>query len=398
MSCSMKNEVSLLDLIEARYKELDEKNLPRLTIPALFRRSYDENFISDYLAYILDPDRNGVGIQPLQALLSLAYEDALEIDLMPLTINREYTFGDPDFGRMDLLIRLGEDCERGVIGIENKIFSSESENQTIAYERGFKKDFKGSDHYLIFLTPDGHLPVSKEFKPVSYADLVRSLREIRYPVLDDIHKSVIWEDFLAHLEEYIVMNNGKLELSEKTRLYLEHHEILKGLADAYHQDAQRIYDYVIASIKNSFGEGWDYRFQGGNSFQEIDREAWKLGNFYLFYQFLFSRENLLIEDHFSYMLGAYPKNRESRQFIDWLRTNYPQIQEICAAREMQAYPPKAPEKASYLIAFKEFQVAKDDMAAIDRPFIKIMGEFSVFTPIMDEVVRAYTKSKLAEVD
>jgi hypothetical protein len=34
------------------------------TIPAAFRRPYDENFISDYLAFILDPDKNGIGNSP----------------------------------------------------------------------------------------------------------------------------------------------------------------------------------------------------------------------------------------------------------------------------------------------------------------------------------------------
>lgn len=388
----VKEELSFLaeriEVIEEKAKLFIDRKSTRETIPALFRRAYDENFLSDYLAYILDPARNGIGGEPLQALLSLAFDDSFDLDLEEITILREYTFEDQNDGRIDLLIKLGVQSENGVIGIENKIYATEQGNQTLSYAQGFKKDFKGCAHYLIFLTPDGRLPLSKEFKVVSYVQLCQALREIRYPVLNDIHKCVIWEDFLAHLEEYIAMSKGKLELSGKTRLYLEHRQILETLNNAYEQDAQKVYDYVTASIKNCFGEEWNCNFQGRNPYQEINRDAWKMGKYYLFFQYRFSRDNLLFKDQLACMLGAYP-GRHAGSFVEWLKANDMHIPEICQTHEMDAYPKIPEEKGNLLIAYKLYPLSNEDIPQMEQQLVRAAQEFSEFIPVIDEMVRIY---------
>lgn len=366
----------------------------RMTIPAIFKRETDENFISDYLAYILDPNRNGIGTEPLLALLDLAFENIDEIDLEEMDIEREYTFDYPSLGRIDFLICLGENGENGVIGIENKIYSLESENQTINYARAIKDNFPNCHNlYFIFLTPTGQLPTSKEFKAVSYADLTRELRAIHYPLLNDIHKSVIWEDFLAHMEEYIVMNKGKLELSGKTRLYLDHREVLEDLLSAFDRDSQDVYDYVISSIKKFFGESWTFACLKQNKYQEIDRadKVWHLEKFYVFFQYRFSRKTILTLDQFPFMLGAYP-GKFAGNFIEWLKANYPQIEEICKASDMAAFSKERDESNSMLIAYKIFPLKQEDVAQLAQQFVDAAKEFSVFIAIMDEAVAAYRKS------
>lgn len=391
-----KEDLSLLAerliAIEAKYRQLEESKPRRLTIPAIFGRASDENFLSDYLAYVLDPDRNGVGIEPLQELLSLAYDNIADIDPEQVAIEREYTFKDPGLGRIDLLIQLGEDGSGGVIGIENKIHSWESGNQTIAYAKGLQKDFKRADlHIYIYLTPNPDQPASKKFKRVSYADLAQALRQIRYPVLDDIHKSVIWEDFLAHLEDYIVMSTRKMELSGQTRLYLEHHHMLESLSQAYQQDAQMVYDYVTSSISRFFGDDWTFHFQGRYNFQEVDRKSWRFEKYRLFYQYFFGRSGLLIRDRFGFMLGVYPKNPESRRFLDWFQASRPQIRELCDSRGMNAYPGKVKGTGSHVIAYKEYPLVMEDLASFDRPFVEAAEEFSPFTPIVDDAIQEYKR-------
>ena len=93
-----------LAIIEEKARLVTDPNFTRETIPALFKRTYDENFISDYLAYILDPSRNGIGTEPLQALLSLAFDYDSDMDLDNAIIDREHTFKDSSLGRIDLLI------------------------------------------------------------------------------------------------------------------------------------------------------------------------------------------------------------------------------------------------------------------------------------------------------
>jgi hypothetical protein len=391
---SLRNEGELallaerLAVIGTKARQSADRSRPRETIPALFGRAYDENFISDYLAYILDPARNGIGSEPLQALLSVAFDPDLDVDLDNVTILREYAFGDVNFGRIDLLIQLGDQGERGVIGIENKILASEGDTQTISYATAFDDDFPNKEHYLIFLTPDGYSPMSEKFKAVSYAQLCWALREIRYPVLNDIHKGVIWEDFLTHVEEYIAMTEGKLELSGKTRLYLEHRQVLESLNKAFAEDSKKVYDYVTAGIRISFGEGWTFNFQGRNPFQEIQRADWKIGDFYVFFQYRFSRDSLLIQDQFACMLGAYPV-KHAKGFVEWLRADTPQIAEYCQSLDMDAYPNKPEEKHSALIAHKIFPLDNEDIARMKEQFVRAAEEFSAFTPMIDEAVHRY---------
>jgi hypothetical protein len=365
----------------------------RETIPVIFGREYEENFLSNYLAYILDPKRNGVGVEPLQALLALAYEDLADIDPEHVVIIREFTFDDTSLGRIDFLIKLGHDGENGVIGIENKLYSPEGDNQTTAYAQGLAQEFPGRDRYQIFLSPSGRLPVSNEFRPISYKSLLQALREIRYPVLKDIHKCVIWEDFLAHLEEYIVMSDGKLELSGRTHLYMQNRQTLDSLRSAFESDANKVYGFVTEAIRNSLGEGWHFTFQGRNSYQEINRIswAWNFEKYYVYYQYRFSQDNILTLDQFPFMFGAYP-GKHAGSFIEWLKTNYPQIPEICKAHGMNAYSKEPGEGNSALIAYKTYPLDREDITQLAPQFVYAAEEFNAaFTLLMDEAVQAYRK-------
>ena len=397
-SMSVTTVESLLEQIAAEYQRLPPTKQRRVTIPVIFNRWYDENFISDYLAYILDPQRNGIGVEPLLKLIELAYGSQPDFELEPVEIQREYTFRGGDNGRIDFLIRLGvEDAERqqAVICIENKLGALEGMNQTASYVRGVRQDFRKSEHalYLIFLTPDKRLPSSPYFKPLSYGDLAKALREVRYPVLDDIHKSVIWEDFLAHIEEYIAMDQGKLKLSPKAGLYVEHHAMLEDLQSAYHQDAERVYKHVTARIQETMGVDWVSTFKGHLPYQVINPASWGMGGYHAFYQYFFSCDSLLVKSEFALMLGVYPKNPASRQFMEWFRSAYPQIEAICQQREIEAYPARKPGTLSFLIAYKTYSIDPADVANIAQPFVQAAQEFSVFTPILDEAIALYKRQQ-----
>lgn len=214
-----------------------------LTIPVIFGRSYDENFISDYLAYILDPDRNGIGDEPLVRLLELVVPEAEMPDIEVVEITREYSLGS---GRIDLLIDI---CESAVVGIEAKLWSPESPGQTAGYARAMRREFPDRPHHLIFLTPSGTKPRSSAFRAVSHSQLLQTLREIRYDWRTDVRKSVLWEDFLTHLEVYVVMDNQAPVLSEKTRLYIANHEMLRDLEGAYDRDSRAVFDYVVSRLE-----------------------------------------------------------------------------------------------------------------------------------------------------
>jgi len=185
----------VLATLRSVYRLLPERPKRPLTIPAIFRKSYDENFVSDYLAYAIDPAMNGVGVAPVARLLTWAGADIESAQVDSADVHREYDLRAG--GRIDLLAVINKEL---VLGIENKIFSSEGDDQTGTYSRAVKSRFDGLECWFLFLTREGMPASSRAFKPISYRQMHDIFRSIPYDWSGDIRSSVIWEDFLAHLE------------------------------------------------------------------------------------------------------------------------------------------------------------------------------------------------------
>jgi hypothetical protein len=67
-------------------------NLPTNTIAHIFRHEHKENFISDWLAFLLNPEYTG-SEEPLAALLQLAFVTS-SVDFDDVSILREVAFED----------------------------------------------------------------------------------------------------------------------------------------------------------------------------------------------------------------------------------------------------------------------------------------------------------------
>lgn len=91
-----------LNLMRQVYSTLPATLPKPQTIPVIFNYKYDEVFLSKYLKFILDPQMNGLGIDPLKAfvieymtnVVDLDSDSTVEIELEHPTSN----------GRIDLLI------------------------------------------------------------------------------------------------------------------------------------------------------------------------------------------------------------------------------------------------------------------------------------------------------
>ena len=97
---------SRLEKLYAQYVKIAHLDKPVKTIPSIFKRSYDENFISDYLAHILNPIDSGLGFSPIQSLLRFASNPfcLTENDVIGIQVFREYQLSDES--RIDILIVL----------------------------------------------------------------------------------------------------------------------------------------------------------------------------------------------------------------------------------------------------------------------------------------------------
>ncbi len=374
--------------IEDIYRLLPAQHGRRLTIPAIFNRSYDENFISDYLAYILDPEINGIGVAPLNALLNLVDEDSIASD-SAVKIDREFTF--KDGGRIDFLIHLDEEK---IIGIENKITAFEGVNQTASYDKSIASEFPNTTPCLIFLTPQDTQATSPHFKTLKYTNLFKALRELPFSSLADIHKNVLWEDFLAHLEEYIIMGNKTLDLNEKTRLYLKHQNMLDELTRSLEEDAKNRQNYALARIKELFSD-WDAYGRPSDRSHWYVKNNWYLGNgkgTYVFAQFPFQPEDFVKSQKIVFSVGAYPINEVLRPFNGYFLANYSEaVKAFCTQFKMQAFPKIG--GPNFWIAWKEYPYDPIISTEIDRVFSTAREELKPLEEIIDRALATYEASK-----
>ena len=181
----------------------NEKKTANKSIFTILGKGFHENTISDYLAYILSPKLNGIGVTPLQYVLDLLNSGLVLKENDLIEIHREYTL--LNNRRIDFLININKET---IIAIEHKVFSEEHGDQTKDYANLIEKEFTnlGYNSFFIFLSPTGKAPLSDQFTPIAYDQLVFSLQKVTVDYVKDIRKAILYHEFIFHLEEYFMKN------------------------------------------------------------------------------------------------------------------------------------------------------------------------------------------------
>lgn len=197
-------------------------------MPMIFKKTTDENFLSDWLAYILNPKINSLGTKPLNILLKPLFN-------IELSENCETDMGDvgeysacrevylDSNNRIDFLFSVIDNNseEKYLIGIENKINSGLSKPEQLEtysnlinlITKGKSKipELKKYDNYknilLIFLTKDGFSPDNPgEFKAFAHKTFIEELKKIPTNPLDNLRASFLINEYINNMEDYIVNN------------------------------------------------------------------------------------------------------------------------------------------------------------------------------------------------
>jgi len=369
-----------LDIIKQIYPHLPPPSKRPLTIPAIFGKSYDENFINDYLAYILNPEKNGIGSAPLLRLIKFVAEDVEVNDFESVEIIREHPLGES--GRIDLLILIDGNY---AVGIENKTLSSEGYNQTQKYVKALERQLEDYELFYIFLTPDGRKASSSKFQPVSYKQLLDILKNVQFDWKKDIRKSLIWDDFLLHLEFYIAMGQDNLQLSEKAKLYVNHHEMIEDIRRAYEQDARNIFEYIFTKIKYSLGGGWLFDFKDSRFYQQIWKESWRRNGLWVHYEFWYGL-NFLTGTDFKFMVDVEGNRSVKDRFMQLFETEYNRTLKNEYESKKILYRPSHRRIA---IAWKAYQV-ETDLTKIEEPFVSAVNELKFLTEVIDTITQKIT--------
>ena len=365
-----------------------------LTIPKIFNKSHNENFISDYLAYILNPKRNGIGNQPLNILMELISPEIELRDFQKVEIIREYPLHER---RIDILILIDDMI---VIGLENKIFAFESQEQTVFYAQALDQFFQNRERLYAFLTIEGKAAYSDKFRALSYQQLLTAFQAVQFPA-GDFKKRTLWEDFLMHMEIHLTMNSKKLDIPEpeKLSLYLKHHKMLSDLRSAYEGSREAVFNTIAQDIQKEFGNwDWIFNFNPARDWQLMYKPHWYLKKppIRVMLVMWFTREILLANDFLiSIEVQGYEKEWDTQeeipQFFNLFEPRFNALKTIYKEKGIFYLTalPERPLLAKLCVAWKRYPVIfnTDQVETISAPIIIAIEEFMFLLAPIEETLQ-----------
>jgi len=337
-STEYKNLKSSIKILDKIIKYLPEKENKIKTIPSIFNKTYDENFISDFLSYVLNPIENGIGFEPLIKVIEEYSERAVSI-LENLTLEeknsveviREYSF--LNGRRIDILIKIQDEL---IIAIENKIFATELENQTSDYASSIYNEFPGCEYVLLFLTHRGIKPISKEFASISYKELVHKLKMVKFDYRDDIRRKVIFDEFILHVEEYM-MNKKSDKITDQTRLYLEYQDTIKKLDQYFRKDSLKMFEELEGMLRSAFNEEeWNFNIKKDRTWHTVYKKTWDIKGLFIHHEFWISSNNILTAESFYHLIEIEGRDRD--RFLILYDKEYEKIQDKYIANDIEYRP------------------------------------------------------------
>lgn len=286
------------------------------TLAHIFRHDYKENFISDWLAFLINPTYMG-STEPLEKLLYLSKVDNLDINLAEeIEIEREYTF--EDGRRIDFLIR-AQDC---IIAIENKIWSGLQKDQLKDYSKQIKKICKKEKKlksYCIFLCPlKNQIYKEKEytqfydFELVTYEELVEEFKSVRLNCITNLRAALLMQDFITHMEEYIMKESSSNIVDFKMLKFgYEYSKQIKKLEN----QAKNNKDSFARMLKEKmletmFDEKWETNSNNSSYYHQLFKSNWNTD-----YQVHFEliHENILSPSEIRVVLHTREKIKDKPQ-------------------------------------------------------------------------------------
>lgn len=283
-----------LNQLQKLYNYLPNEPEPTISILDIFNKTYNENYISDFLAYILNPTQNGIGIGPLQKLTGFGggkWNTDLENPNIKIEIIREFVLANNR--RVDLVILINDSL---VIGIENKVFTGEHNKQTIDYAKRLKARFKDYEYVFLLLSPEGKKPLSDAFRAMSYSDLHYLLASISYDAVKDIRKTVIFEDFKTHLEDKF-MNQNAFSLSKKAELFIEYGRMLEDLKKSFEEDYKNVLKVILQMIKENLQQVdaddiWEVNTADTRNYHQISKKTWRKSDLFVHFELRMTSSNM----------------------------------------------------------------------------------------------------------
>ena len=244
-----------LNLFQKEFNEINFIKHPPITIMDVLGEKYsDENLISNWLAFVLNSNINGLkNNKTIKQLLLAIGNDLIDIENEEvISVKREACTDNQK--RMDVLV----ECSSTVIVIENKIYSDENGAQTEEYYNYVEKEFKDKKKKIyIYLKPNYNSsePTQKEFKVLTYENLLKSLDVIREDDYneEEKYKYKYLQEFIRVGAEY--MKNEEFEITDVVEFYTKNLKHWEDVTLEYKKNNINLVNKLENEVKNRFIEG-----------------------------------------------------------------------------------------------------------------------------------------------
>lgn len=365
---SLSNELNQIDQAELQSLKVNLAQMKKIHsyIPereaepwgffSLFRRSADELTHSYILAYLLDPKRpHGLGDYFLKEFFTLLQKRKPTVNTdysgAFIEVNTEVSIGSR---RIDIIVDMGSSA----LVIENKIYNSEGEEQTIDIKNEVEKseDYKNKNNIYVFLTPKGIAAQNKNFITVSYIDLAKIIKGIPFSVAKSVppKTNFLLSELLNHIEEEFEMSGGEWKLDDKSRLFLDYqNEIsdIKKSFEGYLDNIKRMAEDLALASLQADEKDWVYEISKKH-FQQLYKKSWTIDkHFYLFFETWLCEERL-VDKSFILIMGTYDEK---------LRQKFCEYEPLIES-ELKAIGSKYRSQKrglEFIIAYKEYDLKED---------------------------------------
>lgn len=270
------------------------------TLLSITRTDKDEESHSLLIRYILDPyEKHCLGTLPLELFMRLLVVKNIKNEMLLKNINY-FLSNTPKLNvlvcvpektdrkaRYDIYIEFEINGIKSTIIVENKVLSTENENQTNKYT-DYSKDYENP--ILVYLS-NNDVSESSNFICITYQDLLDYVIEPAYNFTDNILTKQLLKDYiriLSHInikERSITLAMSNEERNILKNIYTENQELFERMVESLTTDEltneeKETYRKVI-EISKSHRAKWSYK---GNTMNSKDlvltivKEQLQMGN------------------------------------------------------------------------------------------------------------------------
>ncbi|WP_434122184.1 PD-(D/E)XK nuclease family protein [Salinicoccus roseus] len=261
------NEKTNFEMLELKLTHMPDTKVEGKidTVARVFGIEHRENYISNWLAFLLDPARFGSS-DPLNALIELYFSKKIRSENIEegkewskveseevIEVTREDMLGKSQ--RIDLFISTDE----FVIGIESKIYAGLHPNQLRKYEVGIHRRLKSSEHkdkkaVYILLTPESNFQHDEgEFIRITFEEVAEVFSKLHYNYQQNLRSAFLLEDFVNYVNEYL--RGGKTYMNEEWANFISsNNHLLSNIYEEGSKNLEALKREVDEYLKSAFTE------------------------------------------------------------------------------------------------------------------------------------------------